>query len=82
MAKQSSIVVVLALTLLSASCQKWDIARITEPGVSLELADLRKNIITNLNYDLRFEISGNIDDNIPSEILISFDFKEWVTILL
>ena len=75
MAKQSSIVVALALTLLSASCQKWDIARITEPGVSLELADLRKNTITNLNYDLRFEISKNIDDSIPSEIIISFDFK-------
>ena len=75
MAKQSSIVVALALTLLSASCQKWDITRITEPGVSLELADLRKNTITNLNYDLRFEISENVDDNIPSEILISFDFK-------
>jgi aminopeptidase N len=75
MRKRSIILVTLALTLMAASCQKWKIARITEPGISNELADLRKTTITNLNYDLRFEISENADEDISSEILISFDFN-------
>jgi len=75
MKKGSIIIVTLALTLMAASCQKWEIARITEPGVSNELADLRKTTITNLNYDLTFEISENANEDIPSEILISFDFN-------
>ncbi len=64
------------MALLTAGCQKWDITKIIEPGVSYELADLRKNTITNLNYDLRFEIVENADEDISSEILISFDFKK------
>ena len=75
MRKRSIILVTLALTLMAASCQKWKIARITEPGISNELADLRKTTITNLNYDMRFEISENADEDISSEILISFDFN-------
>lgn len=76
MKKRGAIIVTLVLTLLTAGCQKWDLAKISEPGVSRELADLRKATITNLNYDLRFNIPANSDEDIRSEITISFDFKK------
>jgi aminopeptidase N len=76
MKKRGVIIVTLALTLLTTGCQKWDLRKIYEPGVSRELADLMKATITNLNYDLRFEIPENADEDISSEILISFDFKK------
>ncbi len=75
MKKRIRIVAISVFVLLISGCERWDIDKITEPGVSRELADLRHNTISNLNYDLRFVFPTNSEEAIPAVITISFDFN-------
>jgi len=47
-----------------------------EPGVSLELAQFRKAQISDINYQLFFQIPGNKDDSITASSTITFTLKE------
>lgn len=51
-------------------------------GVSKELADHRKNAISNLIYDLHFDIPANISDSIVASATIQFDLAKKESIIL
>lgn len=64
----------LALLLLSllTSCTPHKPNDMIEEGVSLELASFRKEKITELAYDLAFNIPAVLEDSIPASVAISF----------
>lgn len=45
----------------------------TRPGVSLELARARSALLSNVHYQLRFDIPEELREAIPASVLISFD---------
>ena len=51
-------------------------AEIIVPGVSLELATHRAATISDINYDLSFDIPADVDDAIPATIEISFELGD------
>ena len=51
-------------------------AQTIENGVSQTLANYRKKVLTNVNYELSFSIPLNIKDSIAANETISFNLKE------
>ena len=47
-----------------------------EPGVSLELAQFRSGVISNLNYRLSFDIPAQFDEEIKGHIVISLELAD------
>ncbi|MGI9263266.1 MAG: M1 family metallopeptidase, partial [Woeseiaceae bacterium] len=64
---------VIALILL-AGCSPPTVE--TVPGVSLDLAQYRAATISNINYDLSFDIPAEVDGAIAATAEISFDLSE------
>lgn len=63
----------LALTLLAlSSCET---RKQVEPGIPLALAQDRKQSITNVQYDLFFDIPASRTDSIPARVTVRFDWK-------
>ncbi len=48
----------------------------TRPGVSLELARARSALLSNVHYQLRFDIPEELREAIPASALISFDLVD------
>ena len=61
------------LSLLFTSCSKPQLP--VSSGVSQELAQHRKSTISNITYDLDFNIPAKIDDRIVGKETIRFDLK-------
>ena len=61
------------LSLLFTSCSKPQLP--VSSGVSQELAQHRKSTISNITYDLGFNIPAKIDDRIVGKETIRFDLK-------
>lgn len=59
------------LLLVSISCEK---RKPVEPGIPLALAQARKQAITNVQYDLFFNIPAARTDSIPARVTIRFDW--------
>lgn len=53
-----------------------------EEGVSLSLAELRKSTITNISYDLEFEIPENLDSPIKSSLDLAFTLLNKESVIL
>ena len=51
-------------------------------GVSKELADERKENISNVSYDLTFNIPSNVNEKITGKNIITFDLKEKKDVVL
>ena len=51
-------------------------------GVSKELADERKENISNVIYDLTFNIPSNVNEKITGKNIITFDLKEKKDVVL
>ncbi len=51
------------------------------PGTTLTLAEERKNAISNLQYDLSFDLPSSIKDSIPAVATLRFDLKNTSPIL-
>lgn len=65
-----NILIVFALLTITFSCKNsYNI----ESGVSYELAKQRKHSISNLKYELFFDIPNELHDNISGEVLLKFD---------
>ena len=47
-----------------------------EPGVSLQLARHRAEVISNVHYALRFDIPAALDEDIDARVQISFELKD------
>ena len=71
-----SINVVIAL-LLAISCSKAP-----ELGVSKELAAIRKENISNINYSIYISVPSNMESKIPSRVEISFELKKLQRVVL
>ena len=67
-------VMILLLTGLISGCGEQD--KLLVPGVSLELAKHRKERISNVQYQLRFDIPSTKSEPIPGENRLIFDLKE------
>ncbi len=61
------------LLAIAVACQK---AKVTPPGIPQELAIERKAKITNVRYDLFFDIPATRTDSIPARVTIRFDWKD------
>ena len=64
---------IFILALLFTSCSKPQLP--VSSGVSQELAQHRKSTISNITYDLDFNIPAKIDDRIVGKETIRFDLK-------
>lgn len=60
---------------LFVSCNQTN-PRLLDKGVSIELAQYRKQQISDINYDLHFRIPNKIKDPIPSNLNVQFNLKE------
>ncbi|MBM3177880.1 MAG: ERAP1-like C-terminal domain-containing protein [Bacteroidetes bacterium] len=65
-------VALILFSLLLVGCKDNPV----EPGVSEKLAASRKSYISNLNYELYFEIPRDKNDSIPAAIKIVFDLEK------
>ncbi len=70
------IVMALSLTMHHLSAQ------IVSKGVSKELAEHRKSNISNIIYDLYFNIPANPHDHVKGKATITFDLKVWEDVVL
>lgn len=68
------IIIAISLIVSLISCEQIEQIRIKK-GVSKELADYRKEVIEELNYDLFLQIPENKDESIIANIIISFNLK-------
>lgn len=57
-------------------------AKITDEGVSYELAQHRKSTINNLKYDITFHIPENTTENIAAEETISFTLSNQDSVII
>ncbi len=71
--KGYSIFILISLILMS-SCDK-ESETIIEHGVSLKLAELRKEIISDINYQLLFSIPSSVNQPVNGNVKISFQLK-------
>lgn len=65
---------ILAIFLFSG-CHKLDTVLI-EKGVSVQLAELRNNQLSNLKYQLSFQIPDSLNNEITGQEIIEFDFSK------
>ena len=70
------LVAVLSFTALSVNAQ------LLSNGVSKELADQRKANISNVIYDLTFNIPANLQEKVTGKNIITFDLKEDQDVIL
>ena len=70
------LVAVLSFTALSVNAQLFS------NGVSKELADQRKANISNVIYDLTFNIPANLQEKVTGKNIITFDLKEDQDVIL
>ncbi|MGC9472155.1 MAG: M1 family aminopeptidase [Bacteroidales bacterium] len=68
---KNSFLCLLIFFLPVTACQKLSPV-ITEPGISRELASLRKQTIDSLEYQVFFSIPESIDDSIPGRVTLRF----------
>ena len=73
----SSAIFLFGILILASCSEKKKII----PGTSLELAIERKNSISNLHYDLSFDIPLERKDSIPARVTIAFDLKNTAPVL-
>ncbi|HOZ13831.1 MAG TPA: M1 family aminopeptidase [Tenuifilaceae bacterium] len=71
-----SITVALVL-LLAISCSKTP-----ELGVSKELAAIRRENISNIDYSIYMSVPSHVESNIPSRVEISFELKKRQRVVL
>lgn len=50
--------------------------QVYEPGVSYQLAQARKEVISNLSYKLYFSIPPGVNEKITGSVTITFDYKK------
>ena len=74
-ALQQLIVITIWLSLFITSCKKIP-PKLIEPGVSLELAQLRNKQIQNIRYDITFSIPDSLHKQINGNVIIQFDFNK------
>ncbi|HSH51204.1 MAG TPA: hypothetical protein VK982_05730, partial [Bacteroidales bacterium] len=72
---QQLIVLTVGLSLFFTSCKKLP-PKLTEPGVSFELAQLRNKQIKNIRYDITFSIPDSMHKQINGNVKIQFDFNK------
>ena len=60
-------VLFLSIISLMTNCTEREKASQLEPGVNLELADFRKKNISEITYDLQFQIPSKQKDSIPAK---------------
>lgn len=79
--KNKTVVFTLILTfILTFSCsKKTQIAPPNIPGVSLELAKFRKSVLSNIHYNLSFDIPDSLNTPIKSSEEITFSLSEIVS---
>ncbi len=70
---------ILMMLLVIGCNQKTKIIPSNTPGVSLELAQFRKGILSNIQYNLTFEIPDSLKSPINSDEKITFDLSETVS---
>ena len=71
-----SITVALVL-LLAISC-----SNAPEPGVSKELATIRKENISNIDYSIYMSVPSHVESEIPSRVEISFELRKRQRVVL
>src|SRR6056297_3267223 len=72
---QQLIVITVWFSLFFPSCENIP-PKFTEPGVSLELAQLRNKQIQNIRYDITFSIPDSRHKQINGNVIIQFDFNK------
>ena len=70
------LIAVLSFTALSVNAQ------LLSKGVTKELADQRKANISNVIYDLTFNIPSNLQEKVTGKNVITFDLKEDQDVIL
>ncbi|MDY6801847.1 MAG: M1 family aminopeptidase [Bacteroidota bacterium] len=69
------IIITVWLSLFFSSCEEIP-PKLIEPGVSLELAQLRNKQIQNICYDITFSIPDSLHKQINGNVIIQFDFNK------
>lgn len=69
--------IVIILSLLALSCSKTP-----EQGVSNELAAIRKENISNIDYSIFMSVPSHMESKIPSRVEISFELKKRQRVVL
>ncbi|MDD2595810.1 MAG: M1 family aminopeptidase [Bacteroidales bacterium] len=64
-----------ALSLVSCRREKYDLEILTEDGVSLQLAQARKEMISELDYSLFFNIPLSADEKVTGNVVIEFSYS-------
>ena len=76
--KRMGLLALLINTILNPGFTQGNNLPIKESGVSKELADIRATHISNVNYDLYFNIPENKKDSIPGRLQLTFSFVDEV----
>ena len=71
---QRILILLAGFIIVINSCKRTPL-EYTEPGVTNELADLRKKQLTNIKYNISFIIPDSVQDKITGSVSIEFDFS-------
>lgn len=69
--------IVVFISIAFSSCNNSS-APVNEPGVSLELAEFREALISDIRYDLFFDIPVEMESSIDGSVSIQFNLRDGV----
>ncbi len=82
MLRIKTISILLPALLLLLSCNQSGFSRLTAGGITRELAEYRKNNVTDIVYDIDFSIPHSKESAIAAKVTINFNLRNKVYMLL